>query len=50
MSKPPLILVSPNIESKGQEFADLSISLSVRYQQAPSDYYGLFPHVSEWGR
>jgi putative glutamine amidotransferase len=34
MTKPPLILVSPNIESKGQEFADLSISLSARYQQA----------------
>jgi putative glutamine amidotransferase len=34
MSKPPLILISPNIESKGQEFADLSISLSARYQQA----------------
>jgi putative glutamine amidotransferase len=34
MTKPPLILVSPNIESKGQEFADLSISLSARYQHA----------------
>src|SRR5215475_5565169 len=34
MSKPPLILVSPNIESKDQEFADLSISLSAHYQQA----------------
>jgi len=34
MSKPPLILISPNIQSKGQEFADLSISLSARYQQA----------------
>jgi putative glutamine amidotransferase len=34
MTKPPLILISPNIESKGQEFADLSISLSARYQQA----------------
>jgi len=34
MSKSPLILISPNIESKGQEFADLSISLSARYQQA----------------
>jgi putative glutamine amidotransferase len=34
MTKSPLILVSPNIESKGQEFADPSISLSVRYQQA----------------
>src|SRR5215831_5392252 len=34
MARPPLILVSPNIESKGQEFADLSISLSARYQHA----------------
>jgi putative glutamine amidotransferase len=34
MSRPPLILIAPNIESKGQEFADLSISLSARYQQA----------------
>src|SRR5947209_5134099 len=34
MTKPPLILISPNIESKGQEFADLSTSLSAKYQQA----------------
>jgi putative glutamine amidotransferase len=34
MTKPPLILVAPNIESKGQEFADLSTSLSAKYQQA----------------
>jgi putative glutamine amidotransferase len=34
MSRPPLILVSPDIESKGKEFADQSLSLSGRYQQA----------------
>lgn len=34
MTKPPLILVSPNIESKGDEFGDMSISLSETYQTA----------------
>jgi len=34
MTRPPLILVSPNIEKKGDEFGDLSISLSETYQQA----------------
>ena len=34
MAKTPLILVSPNIESKGDEFGDLSISLSETYQKA----------------
>jgi putative glutamine amidotransferase len=34
MKRPPLILVSPNIESKGEEFGDLSLSLSAAYQQA----------------
>jgi putative glutamine amidotransferase len=34
MTKPPLILLSPNIERKGDEFGDLSISLSETYQQA----------------
>jgi len=34
MVKPPLILVSPDIETKGKEFKDLSISLSRKYQQA----------------
>lgn len=34
MTKPPLILVSPNIEKKGDEFGDLSISLSETYQKA----------------
>jgi putative glutamine amidotransferase len=34
MSKPPLILISPNVEKKGGEFGDLSISLAETYQQA----------------
>jgi putative glutamine amidotransferase len=34
MTKPPLILISPSIEKKGDEFGDLSISLSETYQQA----------------
>ena len=34
MSRPPLILVSPNIERKGDEFGDLSTSLSETYQKA----------------
>lgn len=34
MLKPPLILVSPCIETKGDEFGDLSISLSETYQAA----------------
>jgi putative glutamine amidotransferase len=33
MTRPPLILISPNIEKKGDEFGDLSISLSETYQQ-----------------
>jgi putative glutamine amidotransferase len=33
MRPPPLILISPNIEKKGDEFGDLSISLSETYQQ-----------------
>ena len=32
--KPPIILVSPCIESKGEEFGDMSISLSETYQMA----------------
>jgi len=35
--RPPLILISPSIESKGEEFGDLSISLSEAYQQAMLD-------------
>ncbi len=34
MTKPPLILVSPGIETKGDEFGDMSISLSETYQGA----------------
>jgi len=34
MTRPPLILVSPNIEKKGEEFGDVSISLSEKYQKA----------------
>ena len=34
MIRPPLILISPHIERKGDEFGDLSISLSETYQQA----------------
>jgi putative glutamine amidotransferase len=34
MTKPPLILVSPDIEARGVEFQDLSISLSMNYQRA----------------
>ncbi len=34
MTKPPLILISANVERKGDEFGDLSISLSETYQQA----------------
>jgi len=33
MTKRPLILISPNIEAKGDEFGDLSICLSETYQQ-----------------
>src|ERR1035437_10569303 len=34
MTRPPLILISPTIEKKGDEFGDLSISLSEAYQKA----------------
>jgi putative glutamine amidotransferase len=34
MLRPPLILVSPHVEKKGDEFGDVSISLSETYQQA----------------
>ena len=34
MIRPPLILISPHIERKGDEFGDLSINLSETYQQA----------------
>lgn len=32
--RPPLVLVSPNIEKKGDEFGDMSTSLSETYQKA----------------
>jgi putative glutamine amidotransferase len=34
MTRPALILISPNVEKKGDEFGDLSISLSETYQAA----------------
>ncbi len=34
MNRPPLILVSPDVDRKGKEHSDLSISLSNRYQEA----------------
>jgi putative glutamine amidotransferase len=34
MTKPPLILISPNNEEEGDEFGDRSISLSETYQRA----------------
>ncbi len=34
MAKPPLIIVSPSIEKRGVEFHDLSVSLSVKYENA----------------
>jgi putative glutamine amidotransferase len=32
--RPPIVLVSPNIEKKGEEFGDMSTSLSETYQKA----------------
>src|ERR1700690_4626479 len=34
MAKSPLIIVSPSIEKRGVEFHDLSVSLSVKYENA----------------
>jgi putative glutamine amidotransferase len=34
MARPPLILVSPSIEKRGIEFHDLSVSLSVKYENS----------------
>ena len=58
MTRPSLILVSPNIERKGDEFGDLSISLSETYQKAlgkdstviltsDSDLFRLFKHMDK---
>jgi len=41
MIRPPLILISPNVEKKGEEFGDLSVSLSETYQQALMGAEGL---------
>src|SRR5436190_13201144 len=41
MKKPPLILISPNIEKKGDEFGDMSISLAETYQRALMSAGGL---------
>jgi len=41
MKRPPLILISPGFEVRGVEFKDLSISLSLRYEQAVLDAGGL---------
>jgi putative glutamine amidotransferase len=34
MTKPPLILVAPDVQLKGAEFGDFSTSLSMKYEQA----------------
>jgi len=34
MKRPPSILISPSYELRGVEFSDLSVSLSLRYEQA----------------
>src|SRR5436190_19947754 len=34
MKLSPMILISPDVESEGKEFGDLSISLSAKYEQA----------------
>jgi putative glutamine amidotransferase len=41
MAKSPLILVSPSIEKRGVEFHDLSISLSLKYEQCILDAGGI---------
>ena len=41
MARPPLIVVSPSIEKRGAEFHDLSISLSVKYENAVLQAGGL---------
>lgn len=41
MHEPPLILVSPSIESRGVEFNDRSISLSEAYPRAVADCGGI---------
>ena len=41
MAKAPLIIISPGIEKRGVEFHDLSISLSVKYENAILEAGGL---------
>ncbi len=41
MTRPPLILISPSIESAGVEFGDRSISLSETYPRAIADAGGI---------
>jgi putative glutamine amidotransferase len=41
MTRPPLILISPSVEKRGDEFGDLSISLSEAYQRALTGAGGL---------
>jgi putative glutamine amidotransferase len=41
MARSPLILVSPSIEKRGVEFHDLSISLSIKYENAVLQAGGL---------
>jgi putative glutamine amidotransferase len=41
MTRPPLIIISPSIEKRGAEFQDLSLSLSVKYENAVLQAGGL---------
>jgi len=41
MVRPPLILISPSVESEGVEFSDRSISLSEAYPRAVADAGGV---------
>ncbi len=41
MNQRPIILISPDVESKGKEFGDLSISLSGKYEEAVLQAGGL---------
>ena len=41
MARSPLIIVSPSIEKRGVEFHDLSVSLSVKYENAVLEAGGI---------
>ena len=41
MARPPLIIVTPSIEKRGAEFHDLSLSLSLKYENAVLQAGGL---------